>query len=47
MFEDLSVRSRRDDEEAAWVRKEWDELLQKDATTRQQILNILAEVENE
>ena len=28
VFEALSARSWRDDEEAAWVRKEWDELLQ-------------------
>ena len=34
-FEALSVRSRRDDKEATKVRKERDELLQKDAETRQ------------
>ena len=34
-FEALSARSRRDDEEAAKVRKERDELLQKDAKTHQ------------
>ena len=33
-FEALSVRSRRDEEEAAKVRKERDELLQKGAETR-------------
>ena len=46
-FEALSVRSRRDDEEAAKVRKERDELLQKDAETHQQILDLLAEVEKD
>ena len=34
-FKALSARSRRDDEEATKVRKEQDELLQKDAETRQ------------
>ena len=34
-FEALSVRSWRDDEEATKVRKERDELLQKDAKTHQ------------
>ena len=46
-FEALSVRSRRDDEEATWVRKERDELLQKDAETHQRILDLLAKVEKE
>ena len=46
-FEALSVRSRSDDEEATKVRKEWDELLQKDAETHQRILDLLAEVEKE
>ena len=46
-FEALSARSRRDNEEAARVRKERDELLQKDAETHQRILDLLAEVEKE
>ena len=46
-FEALSVRSRRDDEEAAKVRKERDELLQKDTETHQWILDLLAEVDKE
>ena len=46
-FEALSARSWRDDEEAAKVRKEWDELLQKDAKTHQRILDLLAKVEKE
>ena len=46
-FEALSVRSWKDDEEAARVRKKWDELLQKDAKTRQRILDLLGEVEKE
>ena len=44
-FEALSARSWKDDEEATRVRKEWDELLQKDAKTHQQILDLLGEVE--
>ena len=46
-FEALSARLRKDDEEAAKVRKEQDKLLQKDAETRQRILDLLAEVEQE
>ena len=46
-FEALSARSRKDDEEATKVRKEWDELLKKEAETRQQILDLLGEVEKE
>ena len=46
-FEALSVRSRKDEEEAARVRKEQDELLQKDAETHQRILDLLGEVEKE
>ena len=46
-FEDLSTRSQSDDEEATKVRKEQDELLQKDAETHQRILDLLAEVEKE
>ena len=46
-FVALSVRSRKDNEEAARVRKERDELLQKDAETRQRILDLLGEVEKE
>ena len=34
-FEALSTRTWKDDEEDTRVRKEWDELLQKDAKTRQ------------
>ena len=46
-FESLTARSWRVDEEAAKVRKEWDELLQKDDETRQRILDLLAKVEKE
>ena len=46
-FEALSARSWKDDEEATRVRKERDELLQKDAETHQQILDLLGEVEKE
>ena len=41
------VRSRRDDEEASKIRKERDELLQKDTKTCRRILDLLAEVEKE
>jgi len=41
------ARSHKDDEEAARVRKEQDELLQKDAISRQWILDLLGEVERE
>ena len=44
-FNTLSVRSWKDDEETARVRKEQDELLQKDAKTRQWILDLLGKVE--
>ena len=47
VFEALSVRSWKDEEEAASVRKERDELLQKDAKTHQRILDLLGEVEKE
>ena len=46
-FKALLARSQKDDEEAARVRKERDELLQKDAETRQRILHLLAEDEKE
>ena len=46
-FQDLSVRARQDEEEAARVRKDRDELLQKDVEARQQVLDLLAEVEKE
>ena len=46
-FEALSMRSRKDDEEATRVRKEQDELLQKDVETRQRILDLLGEIEKE
>ena len=47
VFEALSTRSQRDNEEAAKVKKERDELLQKDAETHRWILDLLAEVEKE
>ena len=46
-FEALSVRSRKDDEEAAKVKRERDELFQKDVETHQRILDLLVEVEKE
>ena len=41
------MRSQKDDEEATKVRREQDELLQKDAKTHWRILDLLAEVEKE
>ena len=46
-FEALSVRVRQDEKEAARVRKEQVELLQRDAVAHQRILNLLAESEKE
>ena len=47
VFKTLSARSRKDNEEATKVRKEQDELLQKDAENHQRILDLLAKVERE
>ena len=47
MFQDLSARVQQDEEAAARVRKEWDELLQKDAEAYQQAVDLLAELERE
>jgi len=46
-FEELSERARQGEEEAARVWKEWDELLQRDAETRQWILDLLAKAKKE
>ena len=47
MFQDLSTRAWQDEEEATRVRKEQDELLQRDAEARQWILDLLAKAEKE
>jgi hypothetical protein len=47
MFMDLLERSRKYDEEATLVKKEWDELLKRDAEDRQWILDLLGELEKE
>ena len=47
MFQDLSTRVQQDEEAAARVRKEWDELLQKDAEAYQRAIDLLAELETE
>ena len=47
VFEALLMRSWKDDEDATRVRKERDELLQKDAETHQRILDLLSEVQKE
>ena len=46
-FDELSERAQQDQEEAARVWKKWDELLQRDAETRQRIINLLAEAKRE
>ena len=46
-FDELSKRAWRDEEEAARVWKERDELLQWDTETRQRIIDLLAEAEKE
>ena len=47
MFEDLSARVKVDKEVATRLRKEWDELLQKDAMAHEQAIELLAELETE
>ena len=47
MFEDLSARVKLDEEAAARIRKEQDELLQKDAAASERAVEVLAELEME
>ena len=47
MFEDLSARVKLDEEAAARLRKERDQLLQKDATASEQAVELLVELETE
>ena len=47
MFEDLSARVKQDEEAATRVRKEQDELLQKDADASQRAIELLVELETE
>ena len=47
MFEDLSARVKLDEEAATRIRKEQDELLQKDAEASQRAMEVLAELEME
>ena len=47
MFQDLSARVQQDEEAATRVRKEWDELLQKDAVASQRAVELLAELQME
>ena len=47
MFEDLSARVKLDEEAVARIRKERDELLQKDAEASQRAIEVLAELETE
>ena len=47
MFEDLSARVKLDEEEAAKIKKEWDELVQKDVEASKQAAEVLNELETE
>ena len=47
MFEDLSARMKLDEEAAARIQKERDELLQTDAEASQRAVEVLAELETE
>lgn len=47
MCTDLSVTSRGDDEEAAQIKAEWDELHQWDAESHQWIIALLSKAKNE
>ena len=47
MFEDLSARTKLDEEEIAELRKERDELLQKNATASEKAGELLAELQTE
>ena len=47
MFEDLSARSKLDEEEIARLRKERDELLQRNATANEKASEVLKELEME
>ena len=47
MFEDLSARVMLDEEAATRIRKEQDELLQKDAAASERAVEVLAELEME
>ena len=47
MFADLSARVKLDEEAAARIQKEHDELLQKDAEVGQRAMEVLAELETE
>ena len=47
MFEDLSARTKLDEEEIARLRKERDELLQKNAMAREKASELLAELQTE
>jgi len=47
MFEDLSARVKLDEEAAAKLRKERDELLQKDVMASEQAVELLVELEME
>ena len=47
MFEDLSARVKLDDEDVTRLRKERDELLQKDAIASEQASELLVELETE
>ena len=47
MFQDLSTRVQQEEEAAARIQKEWDELLQKDAEASQRAIELLDKLETE
>ena len=47
MLQDLAARAWQDTKEAARVQKQWDELLQRNAETRQWIIGLLDELAKE
>ena len=47
MFEDLSARVKLDEEAAVRIRKERDEMLQKDAAASERAIEVLAKLEME
>ena len=47
MFEDLSSRLKLDEEEAAQIKKEWDELVRKDVEASKRAAEVLSELETE
>ena len=47
MFEDIAARVKLDEEEAAQIKKEWDELVRKDVEASKRAAEVLSELETE